>query len=85
MIGEVWSTGRSDAEVLAAIRHANGDRDRLAGLVRRGAVKRSDGEYERAHPGVVQSFLSDITRRVAALAHKGVNLAIRPKRKRRRR
>lgn len=61
------------------------DRDTLARLVAMGKVQRADGEYERTHPEVARPFVADIKRRVDALVGPRVNLAIRPKSKRRRR
>lgn len=61
---------------------AAGDRALLAHLVATGQVARRNGDYERRHPRLMQEFAADIETR-AGFRRPPVNLAIRPKKRRR--
>lgn len=74
----LWRWGHTDQEIVDAMVTANGDRARLADLVRRGRVTREDGANVLAHPEVARPFIRDIQGRIT------VNLAIKPKKGRRR-
>ena len=74
-------TGLSPEATEVARRRAAEDRDLLARLRREGTVRRHDGEYERRHPEVARPFVRDIEAR--AFPKREVNLAIRPKKRRR--
>lgn len=69
-----------DAAILAAVTRARQDRDLLARLVREGRVSR-DPSASLGVPGR-SAFVADIERRVSA---RRVDLAIRPKKKKKRR
>jgi hypothetical protein len=70
---------RDQEEVDAAVK-ARGDRGRLASLRRAGKVRRHDGDYELGHPELSKVFVRDIEER----AKPGINLAIRPKKRKKR-
>lgn len=72
--------GFTDQDVVDAMVRANADRDRLARLRRAGRVYRRDGAYEMRHYEVARPFIRDIEAR----AKPSVNLAIRPKKRKRR-
>ena len=72
--------GFTDQEVVNAMVRANGDRDFLARLRRKGFVRRHDGKFELAHPELAKPFIRDIEDR----AKPQINLAIRPKKRKRR-
>lgn len=67
-----------EARLLQAITRSNGDRDRLARLVRQGIVLRDPRVGHRVDGA--SAFRADIERRVRPV----IDLAIRPKKKRRR-
>lgn len=64
---------------------ARTDQWRLGRLLDKGLVRRMDGEYERTHPEVARPFVARIERRRNLRTAPHVNLAIKPKSKRRRR
>lgn len=70
----------SDQDVVDAMVKANRDRGLLARLRRLGKVRRHDGRYELAHPEAARPFVRDIEAR----AKPGINLAIRPKKRKKR-
>lgn len=72
--------GYTDQEVVDAMVKANSDRGFLARLRRLGRVRRNDGKYELAHPEVSKPFVRDIEER----AKPAINLAIRPKKRKKR-
>lgn len=66
---------------LEARAKAAGDRNQLGGLIARGLVKRSPQPIKDEH----RDFVADIQRRARAQAPQArINLAIRPKKKKRR-
>lgn len=69
-----------DQEVVDAMVKANADRPFLARLRRAGRVSRRDGPYELRHPEAARPFVRDIEAR----AKPEVNLAIRPKKRKKR-
>lgn len=69
---------RDQEEIDAGVRAR--DRGFLARLRRAGRVRRHDGAYELAHPAVARPFVRDIEER----AKPPINLAIRPKKRRKR-
>jgi hypothetical protein len=70
----------TDQERVDAIVKANADRAFLARLRRSGRVRRLDGPFELAHPDVAKPFIRDIEER----AKPQINLAIRPKKRKKR-
>lgn len=70
---------RDQEEIDAGVRAAR-DRGFLARLRMAGRVRRHDGAYELAHPAVARPFVRDIEER----AKPPINLAIRPKKRRKR-
>lgn len=70
---------REQEEIDAAVK-ADRDRGFLARLRRAGKVIRRSGEYEVRHPEVAKPFIRDIEER----AKPPVNLAIRPKKRKKR-
>lgn len=69
-----------DQLLVNAMVKANSDRDFLARLRRAGLVRRFEGKHELAHPERVKPFVRDIEERAKPV----INLAIRPKRRKKR-
>ncbi len=69
-----------DQELVNAMVKANRDRKTLARLLREGKVRRHDGKFETNHPELAKPFVKSIT----DLTRPPVNLAIRPKKRKKR-
>ena len=69
-----------DQILVNAMVRANADRGLLARLRREGLVRRFDGKHEVRHPERARPFVRDIEAR----AKPDINLAIRPKKRKKR-